>query len=183
MSDSSVAPWTVVWQVPLSVGFPGQEHWSGLQLPSPGDLPDPGIEPPSPALAGRFFTAEPPGKPFTMRIDMQISDALKSKNSFTQFRHLFWGDNPLVLAYPPGIRDGYLYLKYICLYFWPCCLIEKWFITADWQWQILWRCRGLLPDELKDGFWAWIIFPHVNRKTRKMMNHLPPPLSAELQTT
>ena len=43
--------------------FPRQEYWSGLLFPSPGDLPDPGIEPVSPALAGRFFTAEPLGKP------------------------------------------------------------------------------------------------------------------------
>jgi len=39
------------------------EYWSGLPFPSPGDLPQPEIEPMSPALAGRFFTAEPPGKP------------------------------------------------------------------------------------------------------------------------
>ena len=39
-----------------------QEKWSGLPFPTPGDLPDPGIEPRSPALAGRFFTTEPPGK-------------------------------------------------------------------------------------------------------------------------
>ena len=44
------------------MGFPRQEYWSGLPLPSPGDLPDPGIELWCPALAGRFFTAEPPGK-------------------------------------------------------------------------------------------------------------------------
>ena len=41
----------------------GQEYWSGLPFPSLGDLPDPGIEPRSPALTGRFFTTEPPGKP------------------------------------------------------------------------------------------------------------------------
>ena len=39
-----------------------QEYWSGLPFPSPGDLPHPGVEPTSPALAGRFFTTEPPGK-------------------------------------------------------------------------------------------------------------------------
>ena len=39
-----------------------QEYWSGWPLPSPGDLPDPGMEPRSPALAGRFFTTVPPGK-------------------------------------------------------------------------------------------------------------------------
>ena len=42
-------------QAPLSMGFPRQECWSELPFPSPGDLPDPGIEPTSPALAGRFF--------------------------------------------------------------------------------------------------------------------------------
>ena len=43
-------PWTVVCQAPLSMGFPRQESWSGLPFPSPGDLPDPGIKPGSPAL-------------------------------------------------------------------------------------------------------------------------------------
>jgi len=46
------------------MGFPRQEYWSGLPFPSAGDLPYPGIEPTSPALAGRFFTTEPPEKPF-----------------------------------------------------------------------------------------------------------------------
>ena len=43
-------PWTVAYQTPLSMGFSRQEYWSGLPFPSPGDLPDPGIEPESPAL-------------------------------------------------------------------------------------------------------------------------------------
>ena len=50
-------------RAPLSMGFPRQEYWSGLPFPSPGNLPNSGIEPLSPALAGRFFTTEPPGKP------------------------------------------------------------------------------------------------------------------------
>jgi len=45
------------------MGFSMQEHWSGLPFPSSGDLPNSGIEPASPALAGRFFTTVPPGKP------------------------------------------------------------------------------------------------------------------------
>ena len=49
-------------QASLSMGFPRQEYWSGLPCPLPGDLPDPGIEPPSPAMVGGFFTTEPPGK-------------------------------------------------------------------------------------------------------------------------
>ena len=57
-----VMPWTVARQASLSVGFPRQEYWSGLLLPSPGDLPALEIEHGSPVLAGRFFTTEPPGK-------------------------------------------------------------------------------------------------------------------------
>ena len=54
-----MTPWTVARQAPLTIGFSKQESWSGLPLPSPGDLPHPEIEPMSlalPALAGRFFT-------------------------------------------------------------------------------------------------------------------------------
>ena len=64
--DSSVTPWIVAHQAPLSMGFPRQKYWCGLLLTSPGELPDPGIEPASltsPALVGGFFTTEPPGKP------------------------------------------------------------------------------------------------------------------------
>ena len=56
--------WTVARQAPLSIGCPRQEHWNGLPFPTPGDLPDPEIElvsPKSSALAGGFFTTEPPG--------------------------------------------------------------------------------------------------------------------------
>ena len=56
-------PWTVACQAPLFMGFSRQEYWSELPFPSPENLPDPGVEPGLPALAGRFFTAEPSGKP------------------------------------------------------------------------------------------------------------------------
>ena len=55
-------PWTVAHQALLSVGFSRQEYWSGLPFPSPGDLPDPGIKPRSPALQTDVLTSEPPGK-------------------------------------------------------------------------------------------------------------------------
>ena len=57
---------TVAHQAPLSMGFSRQEYWSGLPFPPPGDFSGPRIEPvypASPALAGRFFTIEAPGKP------------------------------------------------------------------------------------------------------------------------
>ena len=63
-------PWTVASQASLSMGFPRQEFWSELPFPSPGDLPDPGIKPVSPALAGELFTAEPLGKPLNIFINM-----------------------------------------------------------------------------------------------------------------
>ena len=54
-------PWAVARQPPLSMGVPRQEYWSGLPFPSPGDLPDPGIEPGSPALQADSLLSEPPG--------------------------------------------------------------------------------------------------------------------------
>ena len=63
MSDIFAIPWTIACQAPLTMGFSSQKYRSGLPLPSPGDLPDPGIELVSPALVGRFFMTEPPGKP------------------------------------------------------------------------------------------------------------------------
>ena len=68
MSDSLKTPWTAARQAPPSTGLPQQEGGSRLPLLPPGDLPDPGIKLSSlmsPALAGGFFTTEPPGKPFS----------------------------------------------------------------------------------------------------------------------
>jgi len=72
MPDSFATPWVVALQAPLSMGYSRQEDWSGLPFPSPGDLPDPGIKPISPALAGRFFTAEPLGKPIVVTTLMSL---------------------------------------------------------------------------------------------------------------
>ena len=60
-------PITVAHHAPLPTEFSRQEYWSGLPFPSPGNLPDPGIKPTSlvlPVLADRFFTTEPPGRPY-----------------------------------------------------------------------------------------------------------------------
>ena len=57
-----VTPLTVAYQAPPSMEFSRQEYWSGLPFPSPGDLPDPGIEPRSPALQADTLLPEPPGK-------------------------------------------------------------------------------------------------------------------------
>ena len=66
-AHSVVAPCTAAHQAPLSMGILRQEYWSGLPLPSLGDLPDPGIKLVSPVLAGGFFTTEPPVKPQVLK--------------------------------------------------------------------------------------------------------------------
>ena len=58
-----MTPWTIAHQAPQSVKFSRQEYWNGLPFPSPGDLPDPGIEPRSPTLQADALPSEPPGKP------------------------------------------------------------------------------------------------------------------------
>ena len=87
MSDSSVAPRTVAHQAPLSMGLSWQEYWSGLPFPPPGDLPDPGNEPASPVLAGRFFTTEPPGKP--KHSDTLLYTLFESVSS-NKFLNMYW---------------------------------------------------------------------------------------------
>ena len=62
-----VTPWTVAHQAPLSMDFSRQEYWSGLPYPPPGDLPNPGIEPGSPALQADSLPSEAPGTPRVRR--------------------------------------------------------------------------------------------------------------------
>ena len=62
--------WTVAHQAPLSMEVSRQEYWSGLPFSSPGDLPDPGIEPGSPALQGDSLLTEPPGKPWEIQKEL-----------------------------------------------------------------------------------------------------------------
>ena len=81
-------PWTVAHQAPPSMEFTRQEYWSGLPFPSPGDLPDPGIKPRSPALQADALLSEPPGnsiypKPFPIKMKnlestIQYNERLRS---------------------------------------------------------------------------------------------------------
>ena len=67
-----MTPWTIAYQATPSMGFSRQEYWSGLPFPSPGDLPNSGIKPRSPALQADTLSSEPPEKPKrlkTMQID------------------------------------------------------------------------------------------------------------------
>ena len=79
-------PWTVAHQAPPSMGFSRQEYWSELPFPSPGDLPNPGIEPRSPALQAEVLTSEPPGKPFKSEV---------SSKYYLNYRWNFWYSSSL----------------------------------------------------------------------------------------
>ena len=74
------SPWTVARRAPLPVGFPRQEYWSGLPFPSPGDLPDPGLEPGSAELAGGFFSSEPLGSQGSPSVSRSVgADSLRPR--------------------------------------------------------------------------------------------------------
>ena len=75
-----VTPSTIVYQAPLSMGFSRQENWSGLSFPSPGDLPNPGIKPGSPALQAAALPSEPPGNPYSI-IKMQVRGHILQEHS------------------------------------------------------------------------------------------------------
>ena len=84
--SGSTTPGTVAPQAPLSMGFSRQEHWRGC-MPSSRDLSDPGIEPASlaaAALRGRFFTAEPSGKPFSHHSSKQFFNTSRTSYNLTQ---------------------------------------------------------------------------------------------------
>ena len=77
-----VTPSSLAYQAPLSMGFSWQEYWSQMPFPSPGDLPDPGIEPGSPALEADALTSEPPGKPIYICVCIYIyaGDGMKDQH-------------------------------------------------------------------------------------------------------
>ena len=99
-----VTPWTVVCQGPLSMGLPRQEFWSWLPFPSPGDLPNPGIEAGSPTLQADSLPSEPPGKACSRLIFIPpsetrgISTSLLAKQMSNQGNQ---GQNPF-LESPSG---------------------------------------------------------------------------------
>ena len=108
-------PWTVAHQAPLSIGFPRQEYWGGLAFLSPGDLPDSGIKPRSPALKSGFFTAQPLGSP---------SDSVKHTNIFFFFQILYLYSYYKVLSVVPCAIQKVL-IGYLFYIWWWWCLVTK----------------------------------------------------------
>ena len=108
-----VTPWSVAYQVPPSLGFSRQEYWSGLLFPSPGDLPNPGIEPRSPTLQADALPSEPPGK--LIYNVVLISAVLQNASVSTQIYILFH----ILLHYALSQVTEYCSLGYTAG---PCCL-------------------------------------------------------------
>ena len=97
------SPWTVAYQAPPSMGFSRQECWSGLPFPSPGHLPNPGIEPGSPAFQADALPSEPPGKPIRVYNYTQILLLLQLYDiSFVQFSKFLRKGNKVVMKLPDG---------------------------------------------------------------------------------
>ena len=83
----------IACQAPPSMGFPRQEYWSGLPFPSPGDLPDPGMDPGSPASQEDPLPSEPPGNPTYSLSQMSHKKPEKKKSAFTYGKPLFMSNS------------------------------------------------------------------------------------------
>ena len=109
-------PWTVAHQAPPSVEFSRQEYWSGVPFPSPGDLPNPGIEPRSPPLQADALTAELPGR------DQNKGSASQNSltfNLFSSWSCLELADLTEVLVVP----DRQTRTAWLCVYWRVCCML------------------------------------------------------------
>ena len=107
LSNSFEAPWTVACQSPLSMGFPRQEHWSGLPFPSLGHLPDPEIQPEAPALAGGFFTSGHLGIPSMVltKIEVLSQPSLCHQHCSHSYDHR-WPSEPTGVAFSPSSKKN-----------------------------------------------------------------------------
>ena len=101
----TVTLWTVAYQAPLSMGFSRQEYWSGLPLPSPGDLPDPGIEAGSPSLQADTLPSKPPGKNWIKDL-LNMPPPIRTRPSFPLSQSLPSGSfhKPLILLHQRADR-------------------------------------------------------------------------------
>ena len=108
-----VTPWTIAYQAPPSMGFSRQEYWSGLPFPSPGNLPNPGIEPRSPTLQTDALPSEPSGKSFYVKYmeclcNIHISGSLcKSYPPMLMFSHVWLFATPWTVAYQAPLSMGF----------------------------------------------------------------------------
>ena len=123
-----VTLWTAACQTPLPMEFSRQGYWNGLPFPPPGDLPDPGIDPKpptSPALAGRFFTTEPPEKPSRKGNASQMYSHHNPSLLYSKIKLFLWFlflfqvchlefPNTSVFIFPVKLQDNTLHTSCLC---------------------------------------------------------------------
>ena len=130
-------PWTVAHQAPPSRGFSRQEYWSGLPFPSPGDLPDPGIEPRSPTLEADALTSEPL-RNTTISWPLLINGIFLGELGWIATLLKGYGTE-LFFKYPKGhLWWGLKILKYKWVVIWPDTISVLWIRKTD---SVL--CSGL----------------------------------------
>ena len=108
--------WTVAHQASLSMGFSRQEYWSGLPCPPQGDLPDPGIEPVSPALQADSLPLEPPGKPHRTHSNVYKS-MLFSQFIPSSLSHMSKSLFSISVSSIPALQIGAVPFFYLILFF------------------------------------------------------------------
>ena len=162
------SPWTVALQAPLSMGFSRQEYWSGLPFPSPGDLPDPGIEPASlasPALPGGFFTTELPRKIRTTLCTNYCYSQFTDENTETQRHEIIC---PKSHSEVKGQREGKLDLCMLLLhYFFHLMDMNSEILSfSSLQSTVLPPfkrvCSGILQDETLHLFRKYLLSAHLH---------------------
>ena len=103
----ATSPWTVACQAPLSMGFSRQEYWSGSPFPSPGDLPDPGIELTSSALQADTLSAEPTGKIASVESQHLYLSKAMAPHANTLAWKISWMEEPGRLQSMGSLRVGH----------------------------------------------------------------------------
>ena len=118
----SVTPWIVARQAPLSMGFSRQEYWSGLPFPTPGDLPNPGMEPRSPALLVDSLPAEPSGNSCWMEGNLFFLSSFRAHQvTVHDGRNCWWLQDPFFADMGGNIP--------FCCH--PVCLIYM--LSTSWE--------------------------------------------------
>ena len=136
-------PWTVAHQAPLSMGFPRQEHWTRLPFPSPGYLPDPGIEPRSPASQADSSPFEPPGNPCCLFIQPLIKKILRL---------------PCVMVFPQLKKKEHLNIQDLLL---RCLPVMRVVIISSYHTS--WLLEAFTPKQLSPRYIhsQWLFMTHL----------------------
>ena len=120
-----VTPWAVAHQAPLSMDFYRQEYWSGYPFPSPGDLPNPGIEPRSPALLVDFLLSDPTGKPVCLSVFSFHSSRTNNPWKLNQLkflgdllRHLNGEGASQIHLTKVRYKHKRVFVSFFCCYYW-----------------------------------------------------------------